>query len=832
MKAKYLLLTLLGLPAVTTPVAAATFTVTEVADNMGLGTLRWAISSANAAGPGPHTIVFHLAASQLTGPQGNQRAVITLDAPLPTIRVANLTIDGTTQTSFGGDTNAGTLGTSTTVGTDAVPLSALKCPEVELRLAPARGPQLLSLGAAGCTLKGLALHGGAAAAITIGPGSSGWLISGCAIGSAATSVSYPTDGTPCAAYGLNLTGGSGTLTNSLVGFTGYSGLNVNNGRGSAQLVVRGCQFIQNSYTALAGDAVTLGDGGGAGPLLFEHNLVVSPNSSGLQFEIGATEHAVVQNNTFTACGWGGVGTALSAVEGSAICYLQRDGSRVGSTADVLTKNVITGSQYSAIVIGYGQRGVRVSQNALYHNGLLSLDLLDDPNARVGARGLVYGNGNGVTANTGTLAAGGARSGNEGMNYPLLSQAQLSRTGTQLTVQGYVGGAAGASPAFGGAVIELFKSDDAPAQARGPLVAGDGLAVAHGEARTYLGTLTAQADGRFGGTLAVHSLTPGSQVCATAWLPGPGTSEVSGNCPVQLPLTPASANQPPVAQDVRQPLALASNAGTPAAVAALQATDADGEVVSFCLAALPAAASGTLYYRQGTRTVPATVGLSLPYAQRGALLFAPAAGYAGSALVGYTATDNLGAGSIGQATLEILVNAPPVATAVTYSVGSGSLSILPARASLAALQGYDVDGTIAQYRLTALPAAATGRLYYQHDPATIGTVVPYDQAGQLSFKPVRGYTGSTTFTYTATDDQGATGPAAPYTILVPQLDKEALVLDILKQATEALPRAQPTPDAPRPQPTPAPPAAPAPPRPQPPRQETPAGQPPTLTGQHT
>jgi hypothetical protein len=829
MKTSCLLLTLLGLSAVATPVAATTFTVTEAADNMGLGTLRWAISSANAAGVGPHTIAFRIPVGQLSGALGSQRAVITLVEPLPAIRVANLTIDGSTQTCSGGDTNAGTLGTATTVGTDAVPLPAVRRPEVELRMAPANGPQLLSLNAAGCTLKSLALHGGAVAAVAVGAGGRDFLLSGCALGSTATAASYPTDGTPCAKYGLNLTGGSGTLTNSLVGFTGYSGLNVSNGLSSGQLVVRGCQFIQNSYTESAGDAVTLGDAGGCGPLLFEHNLVVSPNSSGLQFEIGTTGRATVQNNTFLACGRGGVGTALSAAEGAAICYLQRDGRQVGTTADVLTKNVISQSQAAAIVIGYGQRNVRISQNALYANGTLSIDLIDDHNAWVNARTAVYGNGNGVTPNTGTLVTAG-HPGNDGLNYPLIRQAQLSSTGTKLSVQGYIGGAAGASPAFGSAVLEFFKSDDADANQRGELVVGDGTAVGHGEARTYLGTLTAQADGSFSGMLTVQGLAAGSQVCATAWLSGHGTSEVSGNCPVQLPETLARANQPPVALDVRQVPALPSDTHEPLPLVALTATDADGQVATLTITTLPPKASGTLYYRDGSRLLPATAGLVLPYAQRGELLFAPTVGYAGSALVAYTAIDNLGARSIGQATLEIQVNAPPVATEVTYSVGTGSLSILPSRVFLAALQGYDLDGTIAQYTITALPTEASGRLYYKRDLAAVGTVVPYDQASQLSFKPVRGYSGSTSFAYIAADNLGAVSPAAAYTILVPQLDKGALVLDILKQTTQALPRSQPKPESPKPQP--APPTPPAPRQPRAPRQDMPTGQPPTLTGQHT
>ncbi len=112
---------------------ATTFPVTNTND-AGAGSLRQAVLDANAAGAGPHTIAFNVPGSALTGPFGGKRALIALATPLPALTVAGVTIDGTTQTSFGGDTNTGTLGTTTTVGVDGLTVAALPRPEVELSL--------------------------------------------------------------------------------------------------------------------------------------------------------------------------------------------------------------------------------------------------------------------------------------------------------------------------------------------------------------------------------------------------------------------------------------------------------------------------------------------------------------------------------------------------------------------------------------------------------------------------------------------------------------------------------------------------------------------------
>ncbi len=739
---------------------ATTFPVTN-ANDAGAGSLRAAIASVNAAGAGPHTISFNIPTSLLTGPFAGKRAVITLASALPTITVAGVTLDGTTQTTNQGDTNQGTLGSATTVGVDGLALAAVARPEVELAAGNGFGA-VLTISGANATVKGLALHGGSTAGLQFSSGATGFTVTQCIVGSTAIAYGFPTDNTQCFNYGINVGGGagSGTISNSLISFTSNSGLNVNNGTSTTtSIMVSGNQFNQNGYTNAGGDGISLGDAGGAGPLTIQGNLFSASNSSAVQLEIQSTSLTTILNNTLQACGKGGAGTSTSSLEGSAICYLQRDGSKRGTTADVISKNIITGTQASGIVVGYGQRNVRISQNSIYASGMISIDLIDNSVARVSAaapNANLYGNGDGVTPNNGAVGTGTA-SPNEGMDYPIMTQAQLNANGT-LTVAGYVGSAA-SQVAFAGTTIEFFKADDDGNNA-GAVVAGDGRSVAHGEARFYLGTLTADASGNFSGNFAVTNLAVGDAVAVTGWLATKGTSEVSNLITVGQP---AAANQRPVASSLTN--AALSNALGQTGVASLVGTDADGSVSSFTITVLPSAASGILYYTTGLTTVAVTVGMSIPYANRANLLFDPAAGFSGNAVVSYTATDNQGAVSLGAATLTIPVTAPPVANNVTNALILNTAG----RTAIATLSGNDPDGTINNFTIASLPAAASGILYYNNGlttlPVVVGQSIPYARASFLSFAPASGYNGSATFTYTATDNSNVTGNAATYSIPV-------------------------------------------------------------------
>ena len=83
---------------------ADVFLVTSTSDS-GAGSLRQAIQDANASGAPSHEIRFEIPDSDPGYDSSPGVFVIELMSGLPLIR-NNVTLDGTTQTSFGGDTNA------------------------------------------------------------------------------------------------------------------------------------------------------------------------------------------------------------------------------------------------------------------------------------------------------------------------------------------------------------------------------------------------------------------------------------------------------------------------------------------------------------------------------------------------------------------------------------------------------------------------------------------------------------------------------------------------------------------------------------------------------
>ena len=130
-----------------------------------------------------------------------------------------------------------------------------------------------------------------------------------------------------------------------------------------------------------------------------------------------------------------------------------------------------------------------SKNSIYGNGALGINLGSTTNDFA------------VTPNDGTLNAPTNTNANRNMDYGIIKTASLS--GNNLAIDGFIGISAAGTPNFGaGAIVEFFIADNTPANQNGERFAGDGQSLPHGEGRTYLGTLTANANGLFSGTLDV------------------------------------------------------------------------------------------------------------------------------------------------------------------------------------------------------------------------------------------------------------------------------------------------------------------------------------------
>jgi hypothetical protein len=183
------------------------------------------------------------------------------------------------------------------------------------------------------------------------------------------------------------------------------------------------------------------------------------------------------------------------VRGLVVDRFSSDGitlASAGAIDNVIAENVITAN---------GSAGVRVTSgtsNAIARNSIF------------GNRGLGIDLGNaGVTPNDGAQTGGQP---NLAMDAPVFSSATL-QAGT-LTVVGYVGVAPGQA-LFAGSRVEIFESDND--------------ASGYGEGPTYLGFLTADANGQFSGSLAAAGLVIGERISGTATDVASNTSEFGPQC---------------------------------------------------------------------------------------------------------------------------------------------------------------------------------------------------------------------------------------------------------------------------------------------------------------
>ncbi|HXM79809.1 MAG TPA: hypothetical protein VOA00_11290, partial [Thermoanaerobaculia bacterium] len=528
-----LLLALL-LPRVGTTAATGVFTVTNTGDS-GLGSLRQAILDANAAGAGPHSIVFQIPQSDSGFIDGDAAYAhpalgcpagdhcwwsISLLSPLPAIVSSGVTLDGATQTAFGGDTNPGQIGTGGTVGVGATPLGRFDRPEIEI----VAGNTRVAASAAAVALRGFAISGGA-----ILVNGAGTLVQDLLVGMRA-------DGTIpsayAATYGIQLQGATGITVR-------HNYVRVNNsairrdGVGS-NAVIESNEIDRPGPQASTYDGILLVLAGNHTADTIRFNLVHNLRGGGVELGFGGTlVGTIVTENTITANGLIVPGSP-STEPVNFVAY----NTGAGSIATV-SRNLISASGGPGAVV-LGASGITLSQNAFSSNGLgpgtlLAIDL--DPNTRDPN---AYGIAQGVSPNDGILVPAQP---NMGIDYPIFSS--ISFSGSSVTVSGFVGSAAGQS-AFAGSTVEIYKAAD-DVNNNGEVILGDGTSVAHGEGGIYLGSLTADASGNFSGTVPTTGVGAGDFLTATA-THGGNTSEFGPNrvVPAIVPTatpTPTGTNTP-------------------------------------------------------------------------------------------------------------------------------------------------------------------------------------------------------------------------------------------------------------------------------------------------
>jgi alpha-tubulin suppressor-like RCC1 family protein len=255
-----------------------------------------------------------------------------------------------------------------------------------------------------------------------------------------------------------------------------------------------------------------------------------------------------------------------------------------------------------------------------------------------------------------------------------------------------------------------------------------------------------------------------------------------------PLTSAAAsyvipvvNIPPVANPDKV-AAIANTVATPTLLPPLSGSDYDGSVVTYNITNVPATSQGTLKYcaGPGTCTSATLTTISGPLSgltptQVSSLNFIPNSSFVGDYIFNFTVVDNNNQVSqVASFTIPVVASAitigqPPIANNYNNSaINSSSTANLSA-----ALSGVDPDGTISNYTITSLPASKEGTLTYCTTPpstgcgtaVTLGLNLTPSQAATLLFTPNTNFTGTSTFNYTASDNDGNLSNNATVTVPV-------------------------------------------------------------------
>jgi parallel beta-helix repeat protein len=496
---------------------ATTYTVTNVNDT-GAGSLRRAVTNANS-NAGTDIIAFNVPSGLLT----SGVAVIKLTSG-PLVITEAVTVDGTTQTSNVGNTNAGSLGVGGTVGVGALSLSSVNRPEVQVmnNASPA-----IAIGfdvqSSNVTIRALSIYGFGTAAnddananIRIGAGFSTIRIEQSILGASATSFTDP-GATRSVGDNIRSTGAdSGTIQNNLIGYSNGKGIQL--GGGSTGWTVQNNEVRGNGINNSNLDGIDIENGSGGNTVI--GNLFTANEALGVDMYQSSGSNTV-QNNTITGNGIGPNANVETA------------GVRVYGTGSLIDRNIINANYGAGVLVTTASTQNTITRNSIYANGTITNKASAAASGEIGidlqtaTDNENTGTSPFVTINdSGDADAGG----NELLNFPVLVNATIYSGNLILT--GY------ARP---GSVIELFIAAPDP---RG-----------FGEGQTYLasltegsasdtdattGTYTSPVNGltvgtdttnKFKFTIALPGgVSAGTVLTATATLSS-STSEFSGNIPV-------------------------------------------------------------------------------------------------------------------------------------------------------------------------------------------------------------------------------------------------------------------------------------------------------------
>ncbi|MDA8746205.1 Ig-like domain-containing protein, partial [Rubripirellula amarantea] len=452
----------------------------------GFVSLREAITAANNT-LGQDTINFAILNTDAgyTGTDGvDAYWQISLTAALPTI-TESVILDGTSQTTFGGNVNPGTLGAVSEVGVNDQAISDVERPEIAI--VGASGFSGLVVYSDDVTIQGFSMYGFSSAnAIFIENGYQNTLIDSNVFGVSPTGIADPGAALNSQMHVHTNGADNGVLSNNILAYSTSTGFYA--GNGSDGWTITGNQFINSGYNHINGDAIAMGGSTGG---TIDGNYITGSSTQAIILS-GSTTGVTISDNTI-------VGNAVGPISGTHTQY-DAIAFRSGTNDITVSQNIIANNYGAGITVNNGAYGIEITQNSIYGNGtILSLQ----GSAASGIVGLdLQGTGEDVAQGTAPYYTANDADdvdtgGNSLQNFPVIDFA--SSDGSQLAVSGSFNSLAGRTYR-----LEFFLSD----------VYANG----HGQGETYLGSIDVTTDGS-GNATFITTLTAtiptGMQVTATA-----------------------------------------------------------------------------------------------------------------------------------------------------------------------------------------------------------------------------------------------------------------------------------------------------------------------------
>jgi uncharacterized repeat protein (TIGR01451 family) len=505
------------------------------------GALRQFVRNANGI-VGANRLRFTPAVATNQSGGGGAWWRLSVTTALPSLADSDTTIDGTAYSSVNGttvrDDNPGQLGAGGTAGVDALALSQLDKPELEIFDVRSTTvvPIGLDLQGARSTLRRVAIYGFGAtpdvdtsANVRVGANATATLIELAAIGTAASSFADPGAANRSGGDNIRVTGADGgTISKNLVGFATGSGIVLRNA--SNTWLLEGNEVRGNAFGRGHLRGIGLEDGSASATV--RGNLVIAHDGPGIDTPTTGGSHTIV-NNTIRD---NGVGPDPD-LDGQPVV---NPGVRLSGALSIVDRNVLTANHGAGILVASTATDATLTRNSIFDNGIVLGRTGGAASAQIGidllaaANNAAKGTAPFLTLNdNGDPDAGG----NGLFNMPVITSARI--VSGNLVMDGF------ARP---GSVIELF------------IVAADPSGF--GEGQTYLTTLTegsgADTDAGTGsyGPGAINGVAQGTdntnrfafalpvpggvaigtKLTATARNASGGTSEFSGNVTVTLPQT--------------------------------------------------------------------------------------------------------------------------------------------------------------------------------------------------------------------------------------------------------------------------------------------------------